>query len=86
MRNIREDILNKVKAVVKANYENADCGLFFTRNTVGDPMTFLCGIEDVCIEICYGWAYFEVFNLNEDEQEELMKFYNNLSNEVVAIQ
>ena len=70
--------LDKVKEVIKDNYEDGRCGLFFTRNLVGDSMTNIYHEEGVDIDICYYWAYFEVFGLNVVEETALRKFYDSL--------
>ena len=73
--------LELAKRIVKENYEDAECGLFFTRNLIGDPMTTLLDGDDLQIDICYEYMYFEVFGLNVDEQKELEKYYDSLGKE-----
>lgn len=68
--------LDKVKEIIKENY--VDCGLFFTRNFLGDPMNTIYDEDGIIVDICYKYEYFEVFGLNEKEQEELINYYNNL--------
>lgn len=68
--------IDKVKNVIRNNY--VDCGLFFTRNWVGDPMLTIWEEDGVTIDICYDYAYFEVFGLTEEEENELSAFYNSL--------
>ena len=68
----------KLKELIKKNYKNADCGLYNTRNTMGDTMTVLYKNGDIRLEICYYWAYFEVFGLSKEEFELLYKFYQSL--------
>ena len=68
----------KLKELIKKNYKNADCGLYNTRNTMGDTMTVLYKNGDIRLEICYYWAYFEVFGLSKEEFELLHKFYESL--------
>ena len=67
--------LNKIKKVIKENYNIADCGLFFTRNLVNDYMTTIYKEDGVTVDICTDWSYFEIFGLNEEEKEEIMKYY-----------
>lgn len=75
---MRNEIITKVKQVIKENYKYADCGIFFTRNLVGDSMKTVHENEDIQIDICYEWAYFEVFGLTEDEQEVIESYYRRL--------
>ena len=70
--------IDKVKEVIRENYDDAQCGLFFTRNIVGDKMDTVYEEDGVTVDICYHWAYFEVFGLNEMEKYELDKFYKSL--------
>ena len=70
--------LNIAKKIIKENYKDADCGIFDSRNIVGDSMTTLYEYYDLIIDICYDHAYFEVFGLSDDEFDELEKFYNTL--------
>lgn len=68
--------LDKVKKVIRDNYSDAMCGLYFTPNWVGDPMSTLWEEDGVTIDICYNYEYFEVFGLTEEEEKELFAFYN----------
>ena len=70
--------LEIAKKIIKENFESADCGLYDTRNIVGDPMTTLYSDDGLIIDICYRYAYFEVFGLSSDEFDELGKFYVSL--------
>lgn len=73
--------LDIAKKIIKENYNDADCGIFNTRNIVGDSMTTICKYYDLIIDICYDYSYFEVFGLSDDEFNELEKFYNTLDKE-----
>ena len=78
------DKLEKAKEIIKENYEYADCGIFNTRNIAGDSMETIYeewyGDDDVLtIDICYGWSYFEVFGLSEEEFDELEEYYETLA-------
>lgn len=68
--------LDKVKEIIKENY--VSCGLFFTRNLVGDRMATIYNEDGITVDICYGYDYFEVFGLDKKEQEELTNYYDNL--------
>lgn len=78
----REKELNKVKQIMKEYYEDAKCGLFKTRNFVGDPMVNIFQGEYFDIDICFHYSYFEVFGTNAKEWEELRKFYEMLEEEM----
>lgn len=71
-------ILEKAKEVIKDNYKDAECGIFCTRNIVKDPMDNLYEDEELTIDICYPYEYFEVFGLSKDEFDELAMFYEDL--------
>jgi hypothetical protein len=70
--------LEKAKQVIKENYRNGNCGIFNTRNLVGDPMTNIYYDNGLQIDICYRYSYFEVFGLSDEDFEELEKFYEEL--------
>ena len=67
----------KAKEIIEIFYNDADCGLFDTRNVAGDRMENLYDDGELMIDICRRWAYFEVFGLN-DEFCELLEFYTEL--------
>lgn len=70
--------LERAKKVVSENWKELDCGIFNTRNIVGDQMDTIYKDDDLVIDACWGNAYFEVFGLTDDEFEELRNYYNNL--------
>ena len=70
--------LDKVKNVIRDRYMDAMCGLFFTQNWAGDRMSTIWAEDGVTIDICYDYEYFEVFGLTEEEENELLAFYNSL--------
>ncbi len=70
--------IDKVKEVIKDKCKEASHGLFFTRNWIGDPMTTIWEEDGITIDICYAYEYFEVFGLTEEEEDELLKFYDSL--------
>ena len=70
--------IDKVKNVIRDRYADALCGLFFTRNFIGDPMSTIWEEDGVTIDICYDHEYFEVFGLTADEESELLAFYTSL--------
>lgn len=70
--------LDEAKKVIEEYYDKADCGIFDCRNIAGDSMSIIYQKDGLTIEICYHWAYFEVFGLTPTEFEELANFYYNL--------
>lgn len=70
--------LEKAKEVIKKYYDDATCGIFDSRNIVGDLMDNIYEDEELSIDICYGYAYFEVFGLTDEEFAELENFYESL--------
>ena len=73
--------LEKAKSIIKSNLNSARDGIFDSRNIVGDPMFCLYGSDNLRIDICYHWGYFEVFGLSKGEFEELEKYYRELCHE-----
>ena len=71
--------IDKVKNVIRNNYSDARLGLFFTGNWIGDPMSTIWEEDGVTIDICYDYEYFEVFGLTEEEENELLAFYDSLN-------
>ena len=67
--------LEKAKEIIAENIDDGRCGIYNTRNIVGDTMTNLYKEDGLTIDICYGYEYFEVFGLTDDEFEELEKYY-----------
>lgn len=67
-----------VKNIIKENIEDATCGIYFTRNLVGDRMATLLNGDQIKIDICYEHQYFEVFGLTDREQKEIKEFYYNI--------
>lgn len=67
--------LEIAKSVIKEHIQEADCGIFNSRNVVHDRMDTLYDDYGLKIDICYGYAYFEVFGLSDEDFVELRKFY-----------
>lgn len=72
--------LDRAKIIIKRYYKRAHCGIFDSRNFVGDPMETVYNKNGLMIDICFKWAYFEVFGLTPNEFDELKKFYDSLEN------
>lgn len=67
--------MEELKKIIKDNIRDADCGIFFSRNLVGDPMTPVYIGGKYTVYICYPYNYFEIFGLSKGQQEELEDFY-----------
>lgn len=70
-----------IKNLIKENFKSGDCGLFNTRNLVGDVMKNIFKGHFFALDICYNYAYFEVFGMNEEEFKELEVYYISLESE-----
>ena len=77
----RRAVFECVKSIIKHNYSEGDCGLFFTPNFAGDYMERLYDGGGVIVKICRHWSYFEVFGLTASEEEELKEYYYSLTRE-----
>ena len=71
--------LEKAKEIIKEYYKEGNCGIYDSRNIVADWMTNIYNDNGLAIDICYGWSYFEVFGLSDEEFIELEEYYNKLS-------
>ena len=67
--------LDRAKKIISDNYRDAGCGIFDCPNFVGDTMETIYDEDGLQVDICYHWAYFEVFGLTEKEFADLKKFY-----------
>ena len=70
--------LEKAKEIIKEYYKEGDCGIYDSRNIVGDWMTNIYDDGDLAIDICYSYSYFEVFGLSDEEFDELARYYSEL--------
>ena len=70
--------LEKAKRIIKENHDEARCGIYNCRNLVGDSMATIYEDEELTIDICRTWSYFEVFGLTDKEFAELKKYYYTL--------
>ena len=57
--------------------DKARCGIFKSRNVVGDRMDTIYDNEELglTIDICFGYEYFEVFGLTDEEFKAVNKYY-----------
>ena len=74
----RKKEFEKVKEVIKENFCFGECGIYNSRNLVGDYMTNIFDGEYFTVDLCYRYSYFEVFGTNANEFNKLLKFYGNL--------
>lgn len=76
----RQEELEKVKEIIKENVEeeDIDCGLFSTRNIAGDIMDTLFSGQYFTLDVCYFWAYFELFGTTKEEFEDVENYYHNI--------
>ena len=70
--------LDIAKKVIKEHIKDAPCGIFNCRNIVGDEMETLYSHEGLQIDICYGYAYYEVFGLSCEDFDKLVSFYKRI--------
>lgn len=72
------DNLEKAKETIRQFHDFAQCGIFNTRNSVGDEMETIYDDGQISIDICFGYMYFEVFGLTEEEFDKLEAYYEKL--------
>lgn len=73
-----ETSLDIAKDIIRTYLEDAKCGIFNTRNIVGDPMETIYNDATLRIDICYDYSYFEVFGLSKEDFNELKDYYYQL--------
>lgn len=71
-----------VKDTIREHIAEASCGLYFTRNTVGDYTENIYIGKVFTVEICRHWGYFEVFGCTAREERVLTDYYNVIKREV----
>lgn len=65
------------KRLIEALYPIVNCGIFNTRNIAGDTMqTLYDDGNGFSVEVCYDWAYFEIFGLSDREFSVLKMYYS----------
>lgn len=70
--------LDIAKEVIKIHFQQAMYGIFNSRNWVGDEMFNIYANDELQIDICYSYEYFEVFGLSSEDFESLSKYYSSL--------
>ena len=78
MKVTRKTNLEIAKELIKENIDDARCGIFNTRNIIGDPMSTLFSSDELTVDICYTYEYFEVFGLTTEEFAELERYYEKI--------
>ena len=73
-----ESRLEKAKNIIESRIQDARFGIFNSRNIVGDRMSTIYEDDEITIDICYRWRYFEVFGLSDDEFKSLKAYYESL--------
>lgn len=76
---IRKEEIATLKKIIKLFY-NPDFkgGLFNTRNIKNDRMFNIYKSNDIQLDICFDYDYFEVFGLTEEEFKDLQNYYSSL--------
>lgn len=77
----REQELKKVKKIIKKNYKYGNCGIFDTKNIVGDFMEKLFVGKYFSLDICTDYCYFELFGATIREFSEIESFYDRLGDD-----
>lgn len=75
--------LEKAKEIVTKYYDKATCGIYNTRNIFGDEMTTIYKDDGLTVDICFFYAYFEVFGLSDAEFKKLKSYYNLLESVIL---
>lgn len=70
--------LEIAKQIIKKHYHKAMYGLFNSHGWTGDVMYTIYYNEELMINICYDYEYFEVFGLSHIEFANLERFYEEL--------
>ena len=78
---LRKEEFNRVKEKIKEYYDEASCGIFDTRNVVGDAMATIFHGKYIQLDICFSYSYFEVLGTTEEEFSKLYDYYQGLSKE-----
>ena len=76
--------LDVAKEIIGKYISIADCGLFDSRNLVGDPMITVYSANGLTIDVCHRYSYFEVFGLSDEEFKQLGEYYSQKIKELEA--
>ena len=67
--------LERAKDIIGRDFKLFPCGIFDCRNMCGDTMVTRYEDDEITIDVCPSWNYFEVFGLTDEEFHELKRFY-----------
>ena len=73
-----ESKLDIAKKIIEEQWKYYQCGIFNSRNIIGDYMCTIYDDNVLVIDVCDDYAYFEVFGLTQKEFDELSDFYDKL--------
>lgn len=73
----RKQELEKVKEIIRENFVFGDCGIYNTRNIIGDSMSNIFTRKYFEVDLCFNYSYFEIFGTTETEFNEILEFYEN---------
>lgn len=65
----------EVKDTIREHVEQANCGLYFTRNPTGAYTETIYIGKVFTVEICRSYGYFEVFGCTRKEEDILTDYY-----------
>ena len=71
----RDTEFQEVKDTIRENIEQANCGLYFTRNPTGAYTETIYIGKIFTVEICRSYGYFEVFGCTRKEEDILTEYY-----------
>lgn len=73
-----ENRVEKVKEIIKENIGNGCCGIYNCRDIMGDPKRTLYEDEDITVDICDYYSYFEILGLNNNEFKQVKEYYDSI--------
>jgi len=76
--NERQKELEIVKKIIKENIKDYRCGIYDTRNIVGDIMFTKFEGKYFTLDCCYNYSYYELFGTTDEEFKEVKKYYNSI--------
>ena len=74
-----QEILEKIKSIIKNYYKSGSLGLYFVSGSPFDERKTLYSKDGVVVKLCYYYEYFEVLGLPNEQCVELLDFYNDLA-------
>ena len=70
--------LQKIKEIIKEKFDDYSCGIYNSRNIVGDPMHKIFNGKYFRLDGYYHYSYYELFGTTDEEFKEVKDFYNTL--------